>query len=111
MGISNTFATIPGIVSPILTGHIIVNKSKSEWNTVFWISTVIYVIGAITYGLIGSGETQYWAFTANPKETSQFEKIGGDYVYEDDQVKEKRKDEAERPLGGQVNTSYSAIEP
>lgn len=26
MGISNTFATIPGIVSPALTGYIVVNS-------------------------------------------------------------------------------------
>ncbi len=28
MSISNTFATLPGIISPILTGHLIENKVK-----------------------------------------------------------------------------------
>lgn len=117
MAISNTFATIPGIISPILTGHIIVNKTKSEWNTVFWISTIIYVTGAITYGLIGSGETQYWAFTTPTASftTNEFEHVG-DNSFEDDEIgamkkAAQRKDEAQKPLAsGQVNTSYSAIE-
>lgn len=119
MAISNTFATIPGIISPILTGHIIVNKTKSEWNTVFWISMIIYVIGAITYGFIGSGETQYWAFTAPATSyaANGFETVGDNSnAFENDEIGElkkaaQRKDEAQKPLAsGQVNNSYSAIE-
>lgn len=61
MSISNTFATLPGIISPILTGHLVENKTKSEWNIVFWISSIINLIGSILFLAFASGETQSWA--------------------------------------------------
>ncbi|KAL1138561.1 hypothetical protein AAG570_008624, partial [Ranatra chinensis] len=61
MGISNTVATLPGILSPLLTGHIVQNRSTSEWQTVFHISAIIYVLGAIVYAVLASGKVQAWA--------------------------------------------------
>ncbi|KAK5646080.1 hypothetical protein RI129_004544 [Pyrocoelia pectoralis] len=61
MGISNTFATIPGIVSPIISGHIVTTPTESQWQTVFIISSCIYILGAIFYGIFASGELQPWA--------------------------------------------------
>jgi ACS family sodium-dependent inorganic phosphate cotransporter len=65
MSISNFFATIPGIFSPILAGHLIESKEKSDWNIVFYISSVIFFIGAIFYAFLGSGELQPWAVQAS----------------------------------------------
>ncbi|ODM91702.1 Sialin, partial [Orchesella cincta] len=61
MGISNTFATIPGMVSPTLAGKMLQNGTIDEWREVFSVSSTIYVIGAVGYGLLASGETQRWA--------------------------------------------------
>jgi MFS transporter, ACS family, solute carrier family 17 (sodium-dependent inorganic phosphate cotransporter), other len=61
MGITNTFATIPGIVSPSLTGFIVQSKSKEEWTTVFYISAGIYCVGCVFYWFFASGEIQPWA--------------------------------------------------
>ncbi|KAJ8670289.1 hypothetical protein QAD02_001548 [Eretmocerus hayati] len=61
MGISNTFATLPGIISPVITGYIIQNKTSNEWATVFFIASAVYLIGAIGYGIFASGEVQTWA--------------------------------------------------
>lgn len=61
MGISNCVATIPGIVSPVVSGAIVINKSASEWQIVFFITAGIYLGGAIFYGLFASGERQPWA--------------------------------------------------
>jgi len=61
MGISNTFATIPGIVSPLLTGFIVQNKAENEWKIVFYISAGIYLIGCVIYWFWASGEKQPWA--------------------------------------------------
>ncbi|KAB0797496.1 hypothetical protein PPYR_08489 [Photinus pyralis] len=61
MGISNTFASIPGIISPILSGYIVTNASAHEWQTVFVISSSVYLFGAIFYGIFASGELQPWA--------------------------------------------------
>ncbi|XP_076668137.1 major facilitator superfamily transporter 9 isoform X2 [Andrena cerasifolii] len=61
MGIGNTFATLPGVVSPILTGFIVQNKSPGEWRIVFIIAGAVYLLGAVIYGLYASGEKQSWA--------------------------------------------------
>lgn len=61
MSITNTYATLAGIISPTLTGYIIVDKEKSEWNLVFTISAVVFLLGSFFYYFLGTGEIQYWA--------------------------------------------------
>ncbi|PNF25429.1 hypothetical protein B7P43_G08787 [Cryptotermes secundus] len=61
MGLSNTVATLPGIISPVITGYIVQNKQASEWQIVFYIASAIYLVGAIIYGVFASGERQSWA--------------------------------------------------
>jgi ACS family sodium-dependent inorganic phosphate cotransporter len=104
MAISNTFATLPGIISPILTGHIIKEQTKSEWNIVFWISALIYLFGAIMYGLLGSGETQPWAFTSATNSPAKNETA---YVFKDNEVNPLN---IKNEKTGQSNTSYETIE-
>jgi hypothetical protein len=36
-------------------------QAKSDWNIVFFIAAFIYLIGAVIFLLIGTGETQPWA--------------------------------------------------
>uniref|UniRef100_U5ERG1 Sialin n=1 Tax=Corethrella appendiculata TaxID=1370023 RepID=U5ERG1_9DIPT len=61
MGITNTFGTIPGIVSPMITGHIVQNRLSSEWRNVLFIAAGIYLFGCIVYWFWASGEVQDWA--------------------------------------------------
>ncbi|XP_066250400.1 sialin-like [Euwallacea similis] len=62
MGISNTFATIPGIISPTITGYIVKSPvTNQQWQTVFFIAAAIYLFGAIFYGTFAAGELQPWA--------------------------------------------------
>ncbi|GBP09404.1 Vesicular glutamate transporter 1 [Eumeta japonica] len=65
MGISNTVATLPGIVSPPLAGAIVTDKSAEQWRIVFFISSAIYLVGAIIYGLFCSAEKQPWVIENN----------------------------------------------
>eukprot|EP00112_Aurelia_sp_Birch-Aquarium-sp1_P008847 Seg1986.2 transcript_id=Seg1986.2/GoldUCD/mRNA.D3Y31 product="Vesicular glutamate transporter 1" protein_id=Seg1986.2/GoldUCD/D3Y31 len=60
-GITNTSATIPGILSPLLVGYITENKTKEEWRLVFYIGSATFAVGAIVYGLLASAEKQPWA--------------------------------------------------
>uniref|UniRef100_A0A1B6KKS8 Sialin n=1 Tax=Graphocephala atropunctata TaxID=36148 RepID=A0A1B6KKS8_9HEMI len=60
-GISNTFASISGIVSPLITGYIVIDKIPEQWHIVFYVSSAIYLLGAVLYGLFASGEVQPWA--------------------------------------------------
>ncbi|BES99717.1 MFS transporter, ACS family, solute carrier family 17 (sodium-dependent inorganic phosphate cotransporter), other [Nesidiocoris tenuis] len=64
MGISNTFATFPGILSPMVTGLIVTTGSKDEWQTILYIAAAVYVFGATAYALLGSGKIQAWAMVA-----------------------------------------------
>jgi len=61
MGISNTVGTIPGILSPALTGAIIKDRTPEEWRTVFLITACVYAMGAFLYLGLASGERQDWA--------------------------------------------------
>ncbi|GLH15797.1 Vesicular glutamate transporter 3, partial [Gryllus bimaculatus] len=61
MGLSNTVATLPGIISPTVTGFLVQHHSAEEWKSVFYISSGIYLVGVVVYGLFASGELQSWA--------------------------------------------------
>ncbi|XP_057337776.1 vesicular glutamate transporter 2.2-like [Microplitis mediator] len=65
MGIGNTIATLPGIVSPLITGNIVQNKTAAEWRIVLIIAGTIYLFGAVIYGIFASGERQHWAREKN----------------------------------------------
>ncbi|XP_068220661.1 putative inorganic phosphate cotransporter isoform X2 [Palaemon carinicauda] len=61
MGFTNAAATIPGIVSPSITGLIIKgNQTLWAWRTVFLISAVIYFISGTFYIVFISAEVQPW---------------------------------------------------
>uniref|UniRef100_A0AAG5DCW8 Sialin n=1 Tax=Anopheles atroparvus TaxID=41427 RepID=A0AAG5DCW8_ANOAO len=64
MGISNTFSTIAGIVTPIVSGQITANGTDDEWRTVFYIAAGIYLIGCVIYWFGASGELQPWSIEA-----------------------------------------------
>ncbi|KAK3926230.1 Vesicular glutamate transporter 2.2 [Frankliniella fusca] len=71
MGISNTVATLPGMISPHITGYIVQDKTPAQWRIVFMISSTIYLVGALIYGIFASGERQPWAMDnlSNPQTT------------------------------------------
>ncbi|XP_047985933.1 vesicular glutamate transporter 1 isoform X2 [Leguminivora glycinivorella] len=60
MGLSNTVATLPGIISPPLAGSIVTDKTAEQWRVVFFISSAIYLLGAVVYGVLCSAERQPW---------------------------------------------------
>jgi len=61
LGISNTLGTIPGIISPSITGYLVEDKSVDSWQHVFYITALVYIIGAIFYGIFASGDRQEWS--------------------------------------------------
>ncbi|XP_050679814.1 vesicular glutamate transporter 1 isoform X2 [Leptidea sinapis] len=65
MGLSNSVATLPGIVSPPLAGAIVTDKAAEQWRIVFFISSGIYLFGAVIYFLFCSAERQPWVIEAN----------------------------------------------
>jgi len=91
MGVSNTFATIPGIVSPSITGYIVQHGSVDEWRIVFFITACFYLFGAIFYAIFASSELQPW---------SNYEP----FVSNTDQA-----DEKQQAIPNESNVAYNSI--
>lgn len=68
MGFSNTIATTPGMIGPIIVGYVVQNKLATEWHAVFYITSTIALFGAIFYASFASGKRQSWA-SENQQET------------------------------------------
>ncbi len=58
-GITNTIATIPGIVSPYVVGVLTKNRLQSEWQVVFILSCCIYIVGALIFLVFGQSDPFY----------------------------------------------------
>ena len=58
-GISNTLATVPGIVAPALAGAMVSKvPTEGQWQGVFAIAAGMYVVGDIIYVLLASSKNQ-----------------------------------------------------
>lgn len=60
-GITNTCATIPGILAPLLVGAITSTREKAAWDAVFYMSSFMFLVGAVFYGFFASAQRQSWA--------------------------------------------------
>jgi len=60
-GIANTFATIPGMVSPIITGVLTPHDTQEEWRRVFYGAAAVYLFGMLVFVGFGTGEKQSWS--------------------------------------------------
>ena len=57
MGITNTFATLPGIVAVYVTGYIL--QVTGSWDWVFLTTAGVTLFGMVFYLIFGSGERQF----------------------------------------------------
>ncbi|KAH9514812.1 hypothetical protein Btru_023704 [Bulinus truncatus] len=67
-GISNTLATLPGIISPYIVSSMTKNGTREEWQATFFVAAAIYTFGAIMFIILGQGEIQKWAGGGDKKE-------------------------------------------
>lgn len=62
MGLSNTVATIPGIISPLIAGFIVTEQTNAnQWKWIFIMTSCVYLFGCLIYWFFASGELQSWA--------------------------------------------------
>jgi MFS transporter, ACS family, solute carrier family 17 (sodium-dependent inorganic phosphate cotransporter), other len=54
MGISNTFATLPGIIGVAATGFIV--QATGSYSGAFYLAAAIYLVGLVAFDVWGSGE-------------------------------------------------------
>ena len=84
MGLTNTLATIPGILGPQVVGALTYHHStRPQWQKVFYIATAIYCFGAATFVVFGSGKLQDWAVVpqnaASDRPNEELEQNIGDW--------------------------------
>ncbi|XP_060068011.1 sialin-like [Ylistrum balloti] len=60
-GITNTGASVPGILAPYVVSAITQNKTPAEWRVAFYIAAAIYTFGGIFYIVFAKGRIQPWA--------------------------------------------------
>jgi len=70
-GITNTFAQIPGFLTPLLVSHMTQHGSLAEWYQVFLLAGVVNMVGGLVYLFFGKCDLQPWAV-----ETEDVEDIG-----------------------------------
>lgn len=60
-GIANTFSSVGGFLSTFMVGNITYqNQTYTQWAIIFWILAAIYLIGAATFVILGTGKLQSW---------------------------------------------------
>ncbi|WAR15951.1 S17A5-like protein [Mya arenaria] len=61
MGMSNTWATIPGFLGPEVVGWLTTkHDTRQQWQIVFYIAAAVYISGAIIYCIFARGTEQPW---------------------------------------------------
>lgn len=73
LGITNTFATIPGVVAPIAVGYLAKDHSLVGWRNVFCVAAGISAAGALVFTLFGSGKIQKWALAEEEREDPEID--------------------------------------
>lgn len=72
LGISNSIATIPGIAAPYVVGVLTQNQQTlHQWYIVFYIAAAIYILVALLFVLLGSGEEQFWCKLVEEEDEEQ----------------------------------------
>ncbi|XP_046326762.2 sialin-like [Haliotis rufescens] len=66
-GITNTVATVPGMVAPLVAGALTPTKTAEEWQNVFYVCAAFSVLGSIVFTVFAKGEVQPWAREAGDK--------------------------------------------
>ena len=57
MGLTNTFATIPGIIGVVVSGYIL--EVTGSWALLFQVAGGVTVFGMVFYWIFASGEKQF----------------------------------------------------
>ncbi|XP_054014708.1 putative inorganic phosphate cotransporter [Hylaeus anthracinus] len=61
MSITNCIASVIAIIAPLVCGEIVTDeKNVTQWNTVFYLSAAIYILGNLIFIIFGQAEVQPW---------------------------------------------------
>lgn len=61
VALTNTAATLPGIIVPLFVGYITKgNQTISAWRVIYGVTIVLFAVEFIVFTIFGSGEEQSW---------------------------------------------------
>ncbi|KAK5641976.1 hypothetical protein RI129_010523 [Pyrocoelia pectoralis] len=61
MGLANTFSSLGGWVSATVVAEITSkNGTIEQWKYIFWMLVVVYICGALSFTIFGTGDLQSW---------------------------------------------------
>ncbi|KAK3744228.1 hypothetical protein RRG08_017090 [Elysia crispata] len=61
LGITNTMATVPGIIAPTIAGILTPEGTAQEWRNVFYLCTAVAFLGMLLFAFMADGKLQDWA--------------------------------------------------
>eukprot|EP01083_Nonionella_stella_P176055 614938_1 len=74
--VGNTISTLPGIISPILSGWILQGENKeAQWKLIFYIAFSIFLVGTVCFWIWGTADK---VDALNKKEMSQNVNVAAD---------------------------------
>ena len=66
MGLTYTIGNLGAIAAPHAVSALTYEQStRLEWRNVFFLTTTVYMVGAVVFVIFGSGERQSWAYDTN----------------------------------------------
>ncbi|XP_065056219.1 sialin-like isoform X3 [Rhopilema esculentum] len=98
-GMSNTFATIPGIVSPLVVGFVTTHETREEWLIIFILSAAVCGFGTLVFLIFASGKKQLWA-----------DPYGHQRISEDNDDKDMLMKESEKGTPSATNETFEKKE-
>ncbi|KAK3798617.1 hypothetical protein RRG08_005028 [Elysia crispata] len=61
LGITNTVATVPGMIAPTIASALTPEGTAEEWRNVFYLCTAVALLGMFQFIFMSDGELQSWA--------------------------------------------------
>ncbi|XP_046549754.1 uncharacterized transporter slc-17.2-like [Haliotis rubra] len=61
MSVSNAISMIPGILAPYVVAEVTKDKTREQWQIVFFLTAGLLGLGTVVYLILGQGHVQKWA--------------------------------------------------
>jgi len=85
MGLTHFVAIVAQITAPHVIGALTYHRStRFEWQIIFFLAAGIYAVGAIVFGIFGSGKIQSWAGMPDVYVTGVVQQLDGATVRQSD---------------------------
>ncbi|KAK6628105.1 hypothetical protein RUM44_010587 [Polyplax serrata] len=65
-GLANSIANIAGLIGPVVIGSVTKNKTREEWNLVYYITISLLLAASLFYIIFGQNKTLSWGLKVTP---------------------------------------------